>query len=113
MCASKSLSCVCAAAGPQANKASRTALENRIIGTLLASSAAKEGLGSVPAGGAVLLYTPHFARQRDLQSRLAYSRFHSLGRHVELDLPGCECVGAERLLQELAVFHAAGSCPSA
>jgi len=32
---------------------------------------------------------------------------------VELDLSGCECVGAERLLQELAAFHAAGSCPGA
>src|SRR5215468_7092773 len=48
MCASKSVSCVCAAAGPQANKTSRTAPENRIIGTLLASSPAKEGLAPWP-----------------------------------------------------------------
>src|SRR5262249_52345044 len=37
----------------------------------------------------------------------------SRGCCVELDLSGCECIGAESHLQELAAFHAAGSCPSA
>src|SRR5215831_20451281 len=48
MCASKSLSCVCAAAGPPANKASRTAPKNRIIWTLLAFVCRKEGLAPCP-----------------------------------------------------------------
>src|SRR5262245_53027756 len=84
MCASKSLSCVCAAAGPQANKASRTALENCIIRTLLASSAAKEGLALCPPAARFFCIDlgPHlFEGSLDLLGLAArHAQCRSLGR---------------------------------